>query len=88
VEDVARATGRDPRELTVSGGEDYELLVALPAGAQERAGAALRPLGLGLTVIGEAYAGEAVEFSSHGAAYRPAAGFDQLRPPPGPDDRA
>ena len=41
VAEVAAAAGRDPLELATSGGEDYELLAALPA---ERLAAARRPL--------------------------------------------
>jgi thiamine-monophosphate kinase len=46
---VAAATGADAAELAATGGEDYELLAALPPGAVERCRAALD---VPLTVVG------------------------------------
>ena len=49
--DVAAAAGVDPLEL-ICGGEDYELLVAMPAGAVEEAIALQGETGIRLTGIG------------------------------------
>lgn len=78
--DVAADAGRDPVELATGGGEDYELLVALPprhlAAAQEALGA----LGGRLTRIGEVLAGEGVEIRLPGGGrLEGPSGFDQLR---------
>lgn len=78
VEEIAAATGRDPLELAVSGGEDYELLAALPPGSLDRATAAVGATGLSLTAIGEV-GGKAVEIRQPGGGSLPARGFDQLR---------
>jgi thiamine-monophosphate kinase len=75
------AAGGDPLQLAVSGGEDYELLAALPPGRLEQAAAALagaEPGGVALTRIGEVVAGEGVEIRLPGGALLEAAGFDQL----------
>jgi thiamine-monophosphate kinase len=80
VAEVAEAAGSDPLELAVSGGEDYELLVALPARLLEDAGEAVREkAGVGLTEIGEVVAGEVVEIRLPGGGRLEATGFDQLR---------
>ncbi len=80
VEEVAAAAGRDPLALAVSGGEDYELLAALPAerlaDAQRAVGAA--EAGLALTEIGVAVDGEGVEIRRPGGEPLEAAGYDQL----------
>jgi thiamine-monophosphate kinase len=83
VAEVAAATGRDALELAVSGGEDYELLAALPP---DRLGAvrdALAATGLALTEIGRVEApGEAgprAEVRQPGGEVAPSRGFDQLR---------
>jgi thiamine-monophosphate kinase len=77
VAEIAAATGRDPFELAASGGEDYELLAALPgdrlAAAIERIGGEDR-----LTRIGAAYAGKGVEIRLPGGGTVAPAGFDQL----------
>lgn len=77
VAQVAAALGRDALELAVGGGEDYELLAAMPAEAVAGAAAELARIGLGLTVIGEVR-GEGVEIRRPGGAALPARGFDQL----------
>jgi thiamine-monophosphate kinase len=49
---VAELAGADPLEWALYGGEDYELLAALPPDAVEAAGQALGARGLALTAIG------------------------------------
>ena len=62
VAEIAAAAGRDPLELAVSGGEDYELLATLPAKRFAEAAAAVsRQGGTELTRIGEVVAGKGVE---------------------------
>ncbi|HVV89775.1 MAG TPA: thiamine-phosphate kinase [Solirubrobacterales bacterium] len=84
VEAVATAVGRDPLQLAASGGEDYELLAALPPEAVAPAREALAALDTPLTVIGKV---EAVEDGRPRAEIRRrdgeavrSRGFDQLRP--------
>lgn len=80
VAEVAAAAGVDPLELAVSGGEDYELLAALPperlADAAAEIGAAAETT---LTQVGEAAAGAGVEIRLPGGGTLRPAGFDQLR---------
>jgi thiamine-monophosphate kinase len=65
VTDVAAATGRDPRRLALSGGDDYELLFTLPAESWEAAEAASD---VALTRLGRALEGTGVHFLGAGAA--------------------
>jgi thiamine-monophosphate kinase len=81
---VAAAAGRDPLELAVAGGEDYELLAALPPEALKKAREAPAMTAAPLTVIGRV---EVVEGARGRAEIRrrdgeavPSRGFDQLRP--------
>lgn len=77
---VAAAAGRDPLELAVSGGEDYELLATLPPGRVDAATAAVAQAGeTTLTQIGAVSAGEGVEIRLPGGATLAPAGYDQLR---------
>jgi thiamine-monophosphate kinase len=78
VAELAEAAGRDPLELAASGGEDYELLAALPPGRLEAATEAVEATGTRLTRVGEVVAGEGVEIRLPGGATLPATGFDQL----------
>ncbi len=79
VAEVAVAAGREPLELAVSGGEDYELLAALPADAVEAAIAAVdTAAGVGLTRIGELVAAEGVEIRRPDGSLLESVGFDQL----------
>jgi len=79
VAELARASGRDPLELAVSGGEDYELLVALPPERLVAARAALQEgTGVALTRIGEVVAGNEVEIKLPDGRFLAPTGFDQL----------
>jgi thiamine-monophosphate kinase len=78
VAEMAEAKGRDPLELAASGGEDYELLVALPPERLERAATAVAASGIRLTPIGEVLEGEGVEIRRPGGESLKATGFDQL----------
>ncbi len=79
VAEIATAAGRDPLELAASGGEDYELLAALPldrlTNARRRMAEADEAT---LTRIGEIHAGGGVEIRLPGGGTVAAAGFDQL----------
>ncbi|HEX3737321.1 MAG TPA: thiamine-phosphate kinase [Solirubrobacterales bacterium] len=81
---VAAAADRDPLELAVAGGEDYELLAALPPAAVEPARQALAATGTVLTVIGTVAAAKGApraEIRRSGGEAVAVDGFDQLRPP-------
>jgi thiamine-monophosphate kinase len=84
VEQVAAAAHREALELAVSGGEDYELLAALPPDAVGPAREALAATGTPLSVIGRV---ESVEGAQPRAEVRrpggeavPSRSFDHLRP--------
>jgi thiamine-monophosphate kinase len=72
------AVAEDPLRVAVSGGEDYELLAALPAAEldTERLAAAA---GTAVTVVGEVVAGSGVEVRLPGGRTLEPAGFEQLR---------
>jgi thiamine-monophosphate kinase len=78
VRELAATAGRDPFELAASGGEDYELLAALPAGRFQQAAAAVEETGTALTRIGAVVAGEGVEIRRPDGEPLKATGFDQL----------
>lgn len=82
VAEVAAAVGRDPLEVAVSGGEDYELLAALPADklaeASTRIGEAAETT---LTPIGEVAAGEGAQIRLPGGGLLEAQGFDHFAEP-------
>jgi thiamine-monophosphate kinase len=65
VADVARAAGRDARELAISAGEDYELLFTIPADRWDAAAAAAD---VALTRLGRALDGEGLRFTAPDAA--------------------
>jgi thiamine-monophosphate kinase len=69
---MARALGRDPLELALSGGEDYVLLFALPAGERP-------PARFGCTTIGRCTAGRGI-FLQEGRRQRrlTASGWDHF----------
>jgi thiamine-monophosphate kinase len=77
--EVARVAGEDPELLVVAGGEDYELLAAVPAAAVEAALAALREIGLDPAVVGGAEAGEGVVLRGATGRELNARGYDQVR---------
>jgi thiamine-monophosphate kinase len=82
VAEIAKAAGRDPLELAVSGGEDYELLAVLPPGGLEEAQAGVEAAGeTALTAIGEADEGEGVEIRLPGGGQLEAAGHDHFAAP-------
>lgn len=77
VAEVAAAAGRDPLELAVSGGEDYELLAALPP---EKLAAAIGvEAETTLTRVGEVREAGGVEIRLPGGGILNPTGFDQLR---------
>ncbi|MFL5834058.1 MAG: thiamine-phosphate kinase [Solirubrobacterales bacterium] len=82
VAEVAAAAGHDPLELAVSGGEDYELLAALPP---DRLGAAsvmiTEAAEAALTPIGEVRTGEGVEIRLPGGGRLEAKGYDHFAKP-------
>jgi thiamine-monophosphate kinase len=79
VAEVAAAAGQDPMQLTVSGGEDYELLAAVPGDQLDAATAAVeRTSGTKLTRVGEVVAGERVEIRLPDGGLLESTGFDQL----------
>lgn len=80
---VAAAADRDPLELAAAGGEDYELLAALPPAAVGPAQEALAALGTPLTAIGRVEGADGrprAELRRRGGEAVPIRGFDQLRP--------
>lgn len=80
VAEVALAAGQDPLELAASGGEDYELLAALPPARLEDASSAIGEAQEAvLTPVGEVVAGSGVEIRLPGGGDLKPAGFDQLR---------
>ncbi|HTT95119.1 MAG TPA: thiamine-phosphate kinase [Solirubrobacterales bacterium] len=83
VDAVAAAAGRDPLELAIAGGEDYELLAALPPDAVDRAREALAATATPLTVIGKVEAAEGARIRAEvrlpGGEAVPSRGYDQLR---------
>lgn len=77
VREVADATGREELELAL-GGEDYELLAALPADAVAVASGSLAGAGLRLTEVGRVVgAGEGVELQGASSRLRGDLGFRQ-----------
>lgn len=65
VAEAATTAGRDPRELAIGGGEDYELLFTIPA---DRWDAAASATGVPLTRLGRALDGEGLRFTGPDAA--------------------
>jgi thiamine-monophosphate kinase len=79
VAEVAAAAGRDPLELAVAGGEDYELLAALPSGCLAAASNAVAEAAeTTLTQVGEVAAGGGVEIRLPGGGRLEAKGYDHF----------
>lgn len=78
---VAAAAGRDPVELAAAGGEDYELLCAIPRAHLEAGREAVAASGTALTEIGRVEPGAAVRLRLPGGRSVRAAGHDHLRRP-------
>jgi thiamine-monophosphate kinase len=79
VAEVAAAAGRDPLQLAVAGGEDYELLATLPLNRLGDASTAIGEAGeTTLTPIGRIAAGAGVEIRLPGGASLEAEGYDHL----------
>lgn len=78
--EVLGAAGDKGLRRCLEGGEDYELLAAIPPTHVERAREAVAAAeGIALTVIGEVIAGEGVEIRLPGGELlKPTRGFDQL----------
>lgn len=77
--EVADAAGLEPLQLAVSGGEDYELLAAIPPERVGEASAGLREATeTALTPIGEVEAGEGVEIKLPGGGLLEVRGHDHF----------
>jgi len=79
VAEVADAAGRDPYELMVGGGEDYELLCTVPRASLVDCAEAVAEAGTELREIGRVVSGPAVRLRLPGGRSVPASGHDQLR---------
>lgn len=80
--EAAAAAAKDPLRLAVSGGEDYELLAALPPDSLDEASTKLGEAEeTTLTPIGEVASGEGVEIRLPGGALLEARGYDHLGGP-------
>jgi thiamine-monophosphate kinase len=82
VTEIAAAAGKDPLRLAVSGGEDYELLAALPPANLDQATMRLGEAAeTPLTPIGEVASGEGVEIRRPGGELLEAEGHDHFGEP-------
>ncbi len=79
VAEVAAAAGLNPLQLATSGGEDYELLAALPEERLEEAASAMGEAEAMLAQVGEVVAEEGVEIRLRGGRLLEPEGYDQLR---------
>jgi thiamine-monophosphate kinase len=79
VAEVAAAAGTVAHDLAAGRGEDYELLVALPAERARQAKAEVAATGSDLTSIGAVEEGEGVALRAADGSEREPVGFDQLR---------
>jgi thiamine-monophosphate kinase len=82
VAEISAAAGLDPLELAASGGEDYELLAALPQASLAAASTAIDAAGeTKLTQIGGVGAGEGVELRLPGGGLLEIRGYDHFSKP-------
>ena len=82
VAEVAAAAGHDPLELAVAGGDDYELLAALPEDALTEASLRMGEAAeTTLTPIGKVAAGDGVELRLPGGGLLAAEGYDHFAEP-------
>jgi thiamine-monophosphate kinase len=84
VAELAEAAGVAVTDLTLGGGEDYELLVAVPTEALGPAAAAVRAAGAELTTIGAVIEGAGIRLEGPDGSIEPPPGYDQLRTPASP----
>ena len=78
VGEVAAAAGRDPYELLASGGEDYELLCAVPRASLSSCREAAAAAGCRLTEVGRFVSGGSVRLRLPGGRSMPVGGHDHL----------
>ncbi len=79
VAEAAAATGREPLDLALSGGEDYELLASIAADRLAEAERTVREAeGIALTQIGAVVVGSGVEIRLRDGRLAEPAGYDQL----------
>ena len=88
VDDVASASDGEALDLAAGGGEDYELLAALPAARLAEARRRVTAEGGMLTEIGAVAAGSGVRLTDRKGQARSPAGYDQLAAPRAPGGRA
>ncbi|HEX6603013.1 MAG TPA: hypothetical protein VF030_10265, partial [Solirubrobacterales bacterium] len=82
VAEIAAAAAQDPLQLAVGGGEDYELLAALPPNSLEEASARIDEAAeTTLTPIGEVRSGEGVEIRLPAGGQLEIRGFDHFASP-------
>jgi thiamine-monophosphate kinase len=82
VAEIAVAAGRDPLMLAIAGGEDYELLAALPADRLAEASTTIGEAAEAtLTRIGDVAQGEGVEIRLPGGGRLEAQAYDHLAEP-------
>jgi thiamine-monophosphate kinase len=81
VEQVAAAAGLDPLDLVAGGGEDYELLAAVPQDSVKAALEAVRATGFDPATVGRVEDGEGAVLSGPTGREVSDGGYDQLRPP-------
>ncbi|MGK2954715.1 MAG: thiamine-phosphate kinase [Solirubrobacterales bacterium] len=75
---VEAGSGSSPGDMSLAGGEDYELALTIPEPALEAARQELETLGVRLTAIGRVAAGSGVRVVDEGGTRDSPAGFDHL----------